>query len=245
MERAQGRVMLASKELDELCVSDYGVEFALVPFEGTALQQLTKNDYLSEESIVAWVTQFAPSGWFPSEEKRIRLVTLILKEAKSGRELSTAMDEVLKEDLGWPHRCAVYHDRSYSSSKRKKRDPQAWFSGCRGEIRAIQIGDDPDRYVPDIPGDNLTIVGRMKGNLMRFETKLDASSTALSVSKKMAAEYCFDPAHSILGYHGHPFQDNSINLMNFGVLPGTILHITPGWATVRDMELAQAKLDEP
>lgn len=46
----------------------------------------------------------------------------------------------------------------------------------------------------------------------------------------------------MLGFHGRPLHGKNLSLMPFGVLPGTLLHITPGWASVETMEQAIASV---
>lgn len=137
---------------------------------------------------------------------------------------------------------SVYFDRcTGSSSKRRKRDPQRWFTDRSGDgIHGIQEGSDPDRYVPNTPREKLTVVGKVMQRQLRFEKTLDATTTVGSLKEEIARPYGFDPHCSLLGFHNRPLHDKDLNLMNFGILPGTILHFTPRWATVEAMEQAMA-----
>jgi hypothetical protein len=241
MELTSELAVQASTELDELCVAECNVEFALVPFDGNALKQLTdQSGAMSDEDMVTWVTHNAPSGLF--QQKHVKLVTFLLEERKAMREFQKSIDDILKEDLGWPHRMSVYYDRcTGQSSKRRKRDPQRWFMDRSGDgIRGIQEGSDPDRYVPNTPREKLTVVGKVMQHQLRFETTLDATTTVGSLKEEIAGPCGFDPNHSLLGFHNRSLHDKDLNLMNFGILPGTILHFTPGWATVEATEQAMA-----
>lgn len=245
IEIADERATKAATDLDDLCLKECGIVFSEAPpFDGVALMGLIDHDTMSEDDMVDWVKQHGPPNAFQDRMTKIKLVTLIRKVTTTEKDVDDAVLEIIKEDRGWPHRCAVYHDRLLSS-KHKKRDPQRWFLGCGDPpIRAVQEGSDPDRYVPVAAPDRITIVGKIKNHQIRCEVNLNENTTVDSVTKQIAFKHGCNPDHSVLGYHGHPLHDKSLNLWEFGVLSGTVLHILPGWATVEEMHKALDSLGQ-
>jgi hypothetical protein len=62
--------------------------------------------------------------------------------------------------------------------------------------------------------------------------------TVGSLKEEFSSLYGFDRDCSFFGFPNRPFHDLDLNLMEFGILPGTIFHLYPSRPTVEAMELA-------
>lgn len=102
-------------------------------------------------------------------------------------------------------------------SKENSDVTHSWFQGATRGVDCSSSGrPDPDRWVPDTPCDNLTIVGRLINFQFRFETHMDDKTTIGSLKKEVALKHEFDASNSVLVFHGLPLYDEELNLVSFG-----------------------------
>lgn len=146
----------AATRLDELCQSLVGHDFGMLPV-GPEILKALEDDATDVDSLKTLI-KTDKMGELLSAEQQESLASAIIKERMAGAAKTKAMDTVLREDRGWPHRSAVECDRAKEGFCGRTRDPQRWFTSLDKkalDIRAIQEGDDPDRYIPDVTRDLL------------------------------------------------------------------------------------------
>lgn len=223
----------AVRELDGLCQHHFGQPFDLLPL-APGIRTATQDPNTDRSALVSLLEKDKILGKSLSKQEQVLFADAILKAHTTNMGQSKAMDAVLREDRGWPHRSALYFERAACPDTQGERDPQEWFTNLDKNalgICAVQEGDDLNRYVPDVDRAKLTVVGAhpftMKG--IRFEMDLTSSTTVQDVAEAAAEHFGSDAASTSVGFHGAPLHDCCTVLVADGVLGGTIFYACPGW----------------
>lgn len=236
VEKAWKRRVQAGASFDELC-REHQVPFTSkgTLSHGGHTLLLMQERGSSETELLSWVKDNCRL-WFSTEEARRKFVEVATENRRSSYAVREELTNVIAEDRGWPHRSFLYLSR-VCPGPRKRMNPQHYFLGLG--LRAVQEGDDPDRYVPDTNPNVVTLVGKLFDGPQRLELELHGELTVAGAVEAVCKSWACNPSNTTIGFHGRPFGDTALRLADLGVTMGTVLHVMPGWASVDEMQTAR------